>query len=355
MGCTDRSHEGCARSDLGCHLDHPGPLTPEFYNSGTVLLAAGCLGGGLAPRLVDGVVAGLGLGRSTAAEGTLRVYLKHVVSLKVEVGGDAHVGALAIPLVLLVLFVGAGGHRGEVSFVSGADGLGKVASCTHSGLHDVVSSGNSGTRSVGVEINISQALGGAHAVGRSVDGIDKVGVTACQASKLLLRFAVNLGGVQGGDAAQLVSGLARELAASDSGNVGSGAGSDKVDDLLWHVDSVGQFHEAVANDLADPLDVQSYVLLEVLDGIAQLDHDQVSGLGIILVIVLLPALLLLLFGGVGVGTRVGLEVVALLVRLDQFAGGLLHLGRALRQTLDEDGHLVVTEVLLPFHSLDEVV
>lgn len=188
-----------------------------------------------------------------------------------------------------------------------------------------------------------------------MDGVDKVGVTACQASKLLLRLAVNFGGVQGGDAAQLVSGLARELAASDSSNVSGGAGSDKVDDLLWHVDGVGQFHEAVANDFADPLDVQSCVLLEVLDGIAQLDHDQVSGFGIILVIVLFPALLLLLFGGVGVGTRVGLKVVALLVCLDQFACGLLHLGGALRQTLDEDGHLVVTEVLLAFHSLDEVV
>lgn len=125
----------------------------------------GCLGGGLAPRLVDGVVAGLGLGRSTAAKGTLRVDLKHVITLEVEIGGDAHIGALAIPLVLLVLFVGAGSHRGEVSFVSGADGLGEVASCAHSGLHDVVGSGDTGSRSVGVKVNISQALRGAHAVG----------------------------------------------------------------------------------------------------------------------------------------------------------------------------------------------
>lgn len=312
------------------------------------------------PGLVDGVVAVLCLGGSVAAEGALGVHLEHVVAADVVVGGDAHVGALAVSIVLLVLLVRAGLNGREVALVAGTDRLGEVAGGAQRSLHNVVGAGNTGRWAIRVEVNIADAFLGAHAVGRGVDGINKVGIAASQAAQFLVGLAVEPGGVQAGDAAQLVSGLASVLATSGAGNVGSRSLANQMDGFLGHVHLVGQLNQTVADDLAEALNIQGCELLEVLDLISQSDDHKVAGCLVILILVLLAALLLLFLAAAlllvaVVLAGIGLQVVALLVGLDEFAVGLVHVVPAGGQALDEDGHLVVTEVLLALDCLHKVV
>lgn len=316
----------------------------------------------LLPRLMDAVVADLCLGRGVATEWTLRVHLENVVATDVIVGIDAHVGALAISIVLFVFLVRAGCDGWEVTLVAGTHGFGEVAGGAQRCLHNVIGTGHTGRWAIGIEVNIGQTLLGAHAVSGGVNGIDKVGITASQTAQLVVGLGEQLGGIQTGDAAQLVSGLACVLATGDAGNVGSRSLANQMDGLLGYVHLVGQLHQTVANHLADALNIQGSVFLEIIDQIAEGDHNQIARGLIILILVLLATLLLLLLLlaarsllVVVVLAGIGLQVVALLIGLDQFAVGLVHIVPAGGQTLNENGHLVVTEVRLTLDGLHKVV
>lgn len=211
---------------------------------------------------MDAVVGVLLLGRVALAEGALLVDLEHIVTLEIEVGIDAHVGALAIAIVLLVLLQGLGHDSGEVAFTTGTHRLGEVAGRTHGSLDHVLGTGNTLHDTVRIEINITVTHGCAQSEAGGVDGIDEIGITARQTNKSTATLGQNLGGVQTGDTAQLVAGVGSEVLTSGTSNVSSDTLSNHMDDLIWHT-LVGQLDQCVADHGTGAFNVEHGVTLEV--------------------------------------------------------------------------------------------
>lgn len=212
--------------------------------------------------IVDAVVGDLLLGRVALAEGALLVDLEHIVTLKIEVGVDAHVGALAIAIVLLVLLQGLGHDSGEVALTTGTHRLSEVAGRTHGSLDHVLGTGNTLHNTVGIEVNITAAHGCAQGKAGGVDGIDEVGITARQTNDSTATVGQNLGGVQTGDTAQLVAGMGSEVLTSGTSNVSSDTLSNDMDDLVWDT-LVGQLDQCVADHGTGAFNVEHSVTLEV--------------------------------------------------------------------------------------------
>lgn len=220
--------------------------------------------------LMVAVVRDLLLGRAALAEGALLVNLEHKVTLEIEVGIDAHVGALAIAIVLLVLLQGLGNNSWEVTLIAGTHRLGKVAGRTHSCLDYVLGTGNTLHNAIRIEVNITATHGCAQSQAGSVDGIDEVGVATRQTNQSTATLGQNLSRVQTGDTAQLVAGVSGELLTSGTSNVSSNTLTNHMDDLLWHT-LVGQLDKCVSDHGTGAGNIEQGITLEARQSGAQVN------------------------------------------------------------------------------------
>lgn len=229
--------------------------------------------GALVLGVVHAMVGGLLVGRAALTEGALGVDLQDVVTAQIVVDLETHVGALAKAILLLVLLQRVGRNGGEIALATGTHRLGKVTGGTGHSLDHILGAGNTGGRSVGVEVNIAATDGRAHGEGRCVNGINEVSIAAGQTTQDLGTLGQHLGGIQTGDAAQLVSGLGGVLVASSSGHMGADSLADQMDDLLGHT-LVGQIDQGLADHGAGVQNIQHRVAFEVGQGGAEVNDLQ---------------------------------------------------------------------------------